>query len=311
MIFGKAKSKSITEVPVGLAQTLEDISRRFKKHEAIRFENRIYTYQELNEEASRVAGGLASLGLGKGDRVALMLPNIPEFVFSFFGIQKIGAIVVPFNTMYKGREISFILQDSGAKAIICLSNFSNLIQEVQSDCPLLEHIIVTGQRTFVFVEPEGSVNVQLVFEKNRFPDSRKAFFTIGDTLVEAFQQAGVSKAWYSHQGAIRANGKKLATILINEIENLYVCNIMTWLKPMDTAPLFKVLYVPPEIKERALEPMTSVVQESGKELSLDSFKDILVSCFSKNLGVQINEGKLSRDELIAYEKNRALVGRLV
>jgi long-chain acyl-CoA synthetase len=309
MIFGKAKTTG--EVPLGLAQTLEEISRRYKKREAIRFENRIYTYQELNEEASRVAGGLVSLGLGKGDRIALMLPNIPEFVFSFFGIQKIGAIVVPFNTMYKGREISFILQDSGAKAIICLSNFSNLIQEIQSECPQLEHVIITGQRTFVFVEPEGSVNIQLVFEKSRFPNSKKAFYDIGEALVDAFHQVGVSDAWYSHQGAIRASGKKLATILINEIENLYVCNIMTWLKPMDTTPLFKVLYVPPEIKERALEPMTSIVQESGKEISLDAFKDVLVSCFGNKLGVQINEGKLTRDELIAYEKNRALAGRLV
>ena len=311
MIFGKSKNKSTAEVPMGLAQTLEEISRRYKKHEAIRFENRVYTYQELNEEASRVAGGLASLGLKKGDRIALMLPNIPEFVFSFFGIQKIGAIVVPFNTMYKGREISFILQDSGAKAIICLSNFSNLIQEIQSECPQLEHVIITGQRTFVFVEPEGSVNVQLVFEKSRFSNPKQAFYAVGGAFVDAFHRAGATNAWYSHQGAIRSSGKKLATILINEIENLYVCNIMTYLKPMDTNPLFKVLYVPPEIKERALEPMTSIVQESGKEVSLDSFKEILVECLGSKLGIQIEEGKLSRDELIAYEKNRALAGRLV
>ena len=309
MIFGKAKTTG--EVPQGLAQTLEEICRRYKKREAIRFENRVYSYQELNEEASRVAGGLASLGLGKGDRIALMLPNIPEFVFSFFGIQKIGAIVVPFNTMYKGREISFILKDCGAKAIICLSNFSNLIQEIQSDCPELEHVIITGQRTFVFVEPEGSVNVQLVFEKSRYSHPKQAFHDIGGALVDVFHHFGVSDAWYSHQGAIRASGKKLATILINEIENLYVCNIMTYLKPMDTTALFKVLYVPPEIKERALEPMTSIMQETGEEVPLETFKNTLVACFGDKLGVRINEGKLTRDELIAYEKNRALAGRLV
>jgi long-chain acyl-CoA synthetase len=240
----------------------------------------------------------------------MMLPNIPEFVFSFFGIQKLGAIAVPFNTMYKGREISFILKDSGAKAIICLSNFSNLIQEIQSDCPELKHVIVTGQRTFVFVEPDGTVNIQMVFEKSRFPDPSDAFHTIGGALVSAFKELGVGDAWYSHQGAIRSSGKKLATILLSEIENLYVCNIMTWLQQMDTAPLFKVLYVPPEIKERALEPMTSIKAETAKDVSLNSFKDVLVKCLGAALDIEFEAGKLTRDEVIAYEKNRALSARI-
>jgi len=308
MIFGK--SKATTEIPLGLAQTLEEITGRFRKREAIRFENRIYTYQEMDEEANRVAGGLSSLGIEKGDRVALMLPNIPEFVFSFFGIQKLGAIAVPFNTMYKGREISFILRDSGARAIICLSNFSNLIQEIQSECPDLEHVIVTGQRTFVFVEPDGAVNIQMVFEKTRFPDPSQAFHALGGALVKAFKELGVEDAWYSHQGAVRASGKKLATILLSEIENLYICNIMTWLQQMDTAPLFKVLYVPPEIKERALEPMTSIKAETGREVNLDSFKDVLVRTLGDSLGIEFEPGKLTRDELIAYEKNRALSARI-
>lgn len=308
MIFGKHKTEG--EMPIGLAGTLEETVSRYRKREAVRFENRVYTFQELDEEANRVAGGLQSLGIGKGDRVAVMLPNIPEFVFSFFGIQKLGAVAVPFNTMYKGREISFILRDSGAKAIICLSNFSPLIQEIQGECPALEHVIVTGQRTFVFVEPEGTVNAQLVFEKSRFGDPEKAFRTIGGALVDVFKGFGVSDAWYSHQGAVRANGKKLAAILLSEIENLYVCNIMTWLRRMDTAPLFKVLYVPPEIKERALEPMTSVAEESGKEVSLDEFKDAFSAALGAALGVDFEPGKLTRDELIAYEKNRALAGRI-
>jgi long-chain acyl-CoA synthetase len=309
MKFGK--SKQAGPLSPSLARTIEEITARYRKREAIRFENRIYTYQEMNEESNKIAGGLAGLGLVKGDRIALMLPNIPEFVFSFFGIQKLGAIVVPFNTMYKGREISFILRDSGAKAIICLSNFSNMIQEIQSECPELKHIIITGQRTFVFVEPEGSVNIQMVFERGRFPDPKEAFYTVGEVLVETFRKLGASDAWYSHQGAVRAGGRKLATIMISEIENLYICNIMTWLKPMDTAPLFKVLYVPPEIKERALEPMTSILQESGTDVSLETFKQFLVDSLSSRLGVVFEEGRLTRDEMIAYEKNRALAGRLV
>ena len=297
------------EIPMGLGKTLEAVAAARKKGEAIRMEGRVWSYQELDEQANRVAGGLASLGIGKGDRVAMMLPNIPEFVFTFFGIQKLGAVAVPFNTMYKGREISYILQDSGAKAIVCLTSFSNLINEIKTDCPALEHVIVTGQRTLVFLDPDASVNVQLVLESQLFASEEEAFHRVGEVLVETLQKLGVEDAWYKHQGVIRAQGRKLALILLREIEGLYIFNVMTFLSRLDTDPLFKVVYVPPEIKERAVEPMTSIEEQSGSTPSLDQFRDTLLQTLSERLGVSIETGGLTRDEVLAYEKNRALAGR--
>ncbi|WP_053335618.1 AMP-binding protein [Salinispira pacifica] len=308
-LFGKAEIP-VGELPIGLGQMFETISSQFKRREAIRYENQVISYQEADGQANRVAGGLESLGIVPGDRVAIMLPNIKEFYYSFFGIQKLGAIAVPFNTMYKGREISHILRDSGAKAVICLSNFAGLIQEIQRDCPDLEHIIVTGQRTFVYVDPGSSVNIQMVFDKTRFSDFDEAYHAVGEILVSSFRSMGVEDAWYSHKGAIRASGKKLATILLSEIENLYIVNIVTFLKDMDNGPLFKVLYIPPELKERALEPMTSILSETGQSISLEDFKAVFLSALSDAFGVDIEDGSLTRDELIAYEKNRALAGRV-
>lgn len=307
-MFGRTKTDG--PPPMGLAHTLEEITRRYKRREAIRFEGKVTTYQELEEQANRVASGLAALGIGKGDRVAMMLPNIPEFAYAFFGIQKLGAVAVPFNTMYKGREISFILKDSDARAIICLTNFANLINEIREECPSLEHVIVTGQRTLVFVDPDATVNVQLVFERTKFADADEAFHQIGGALVDTFKALGVEDAWYKHQGAVRAHGKKLATILLSEIENLYVSNIVAFLREMDTDPLFKVLYVPPEIKDKALEPLASVEQESGSAPSLERFRDVLSEHLSARFGIELEPGKLTRDELMAYEKNRALAHRL-
>jgi long-chain acyl-CoA synthetase len=309
-LFKSAKQKEAAETPIGLGATLETITGQFKRREAIRFDGKVYTYQEVNEQANRVAGGLAALGIGKGDRVAMMLPNIPEFIFCLFGIQKLGAVAVPFNTMYKGREISFILQDSAARAIICLTNFANLINEIKEDCPDLEHVIVTGQRTLVFVEPDASVNVQMVFEKSTFASHDEAFHAVGAMLVDTLKALGVADAWYKHQGAIRSRGRKLATILLREAENLYVVNAITYLQEMNAEPLFKVIYVPLEIKERALEPMTGIKEESGNTVTLDQFKDTLVGKLQEQFGITVEEGKLTRDELIAYEKNRALANRV-
>ena len=99
---------------------LEQVVKKYKKKDALFFEGRTIPFRDLDENACKVANALSQLGIKPHDRVALMLPNTPDFVYSFLGILKLGAVAVPFNTMYKGREITHILNDSGAKAIICL-----------------------------------------------------------------------------------------------------------------------------------------------------------------------------------------------
>jgi long-chain acyl-CoA synthetase len=312
MAFFGSKGEGLgIDLPIGLGKTLEAVVAARKKKDAVKLEGRTWSYLELDEQASRVAGGLQALGIKPGDRVAIMLPNIPEFVFTFFGIQKLGAVAVPFNTTYKGREISFILQDSGARAIVCLTSYSNLINEIRSDAPTLEHVIVTGQRTLVFMDPDATVNIQMVLEAANFSSPEEAFHTVGEMLVETYASFGVTDAWYKHQGAIRAQGKKLATIVLSEIEGLYIFNIVTFLQQMDTDPLFKVIYVPPEIKERALEPMTSIGDLTGSKPELDAFRDAFAAVVRSRMGVTLEEGPLTRDEILAYEKNRTLASRTV
>src|ERR1700745_2708137 len=76
------------------------------------------------EGASRHAAGLlAGKGIGAGDRVGLMLPNVPYFPVLFFGALRLGAVVVPMNPLLKEREVAFHLQDSGAKLLIAWHQF--------------------------------------------------------------------------------------------------------------------------------------------------------------------------------------------
>jgi long-chain acyl-CoA synthetase len=91
---------------------------------------------------------------------------------------------------------------------------------------------------------------------------------------------------------------------------LYIFNIVTFLQQMDTEPLFKVIYVPPEIKERALEPMTSIEEQSGTRPTLEAFRDALAEIVRTRMGVTLEEGSLTRDEILAYEKNRTLAARV-
>ena len=76
------------------------------------------SYAQLREAAGRMSALLGSFGVGPGDRVGLMLPNVPAFPVAFYGALAADAIVVPMNPLLKSREVSYYLGDSGAKVII-------------------------------------------------------------------------------------------------------------------------------------------------------------------------------------------------
>ena len=100
------------------------------------------TYTELKDSVDRFAFALRKIGLQQGDRIAIMLPNIPQQVISFFGALKAGCVVVNTNPTYTPRELSHLLDDSGATAIVVLSGFYERIAQVK-DSTELKHIIVT------------------------------------------------------------------------------------------------------------------------------------------------------------------------
>ncbi len=111
---------------------------------AILFKDQKMTYAELNARVNKVANGLAQLGVRKGDRVALYIHNLPQFVEAFYGAQVVGATVIPMNVMYKAGEIQYILNDAGVKAIITLEPFYPNVQAIRDQVPSLEHAIVLG-----------------------------------------------------------------------------------------------------------------------------------------------------------------------
>lgn len=100
------------------------------------------SYQQLDDAVNRFASALHDLGVRKGDRVAVWLPNLPQLVIAFFGAMKLGAIVVNNNPQYTGREIKHQLADSGAETIVLLSSFYSRLKEVQQ-ATAVKHVVVT------------------------------------------------------------------------------------------------------------------------------------------------------------------------
>lgn len=125
---------------MNIAQNVERGRRLFPNKPALISEGKYFTYKDLEEMANRVANCLRGLGTKRGDRVALFLPNIPEFVISYLGIQKIGAIAVSVNTSLKSNELKFILDDCGAAVLITTETLRENLPE--QDLPHLKHILI-------------------------------------------------------------------------------------------------------------------------------------------------------------------------
>ncbi len=106
-----------------LADLVRDVAQAQPDKTAILFGDSKVSYQTLETLIERAADALYARGVRKGDRVAVMLPNIPHFAIAYYAIVRLGAIVVPLNVLYKAHEIGYILRDSGAATMIVFETF--------------------------------------------------------------------------------------------------------------------------------------------------------------------------------------------
>src|SRR3954447_7278747 len=110
---------------LNLASLLTESASRTPDRPAVRLGDTELTYGELNELSARLAALLRERGVGPGDRVGVMLPNVPEFPIAYYGVLRAGAVVVPMNVLLKRREIAFYLEDSGAKLLLAWHGFGD------------------------------------------------------------------------------------------------------------------------------------------------------------------------------------------
>jgi long-chain acyl-CoA synthetase len=127
---------------ISLHHLLDDAVRDFPEREAIFFQGRKITYRQLGEEVANAASGLAQGGLRKGQRMAIMLPNCPQYVAAYYAILKIGGIVVNVSPMYVERELEFQLKDAGVQMILAMRDFYPRLEAVRKKVPL-KTIILT------------------------------------------------------------------------------------------------------------------------------------------------------------------------
>ena len=111
---------------------------------AIYYQDRQITYQEVFENVNRIGNGLRDLGIEIEQRVLVILPDSPEFAYSFFGAIKIGAVAVPTNPWMFAKDYQYLINDSRARAIIVHESTLPEIEKIWDNTPFLKHIIVVG-----------------------------------------------------------------------------------------------------------------------------------------------------------------------
>src|SRR3954466_7947408 len=107
-----------------LADLLRGTRPRFPARPALKLDDATTSYEALDDASARVAGLLRSKGVGPGDRVGIMLPNVPYFAIVYYGVLRAGGVVVPMNVLLKGREVSFYLTDPEAKVLFAWHQFA-------------------------------------------------------------------------------------------------------------------------------------------------------------------------------------------
>jgi long-chain acyl-CoA synthetase len=146
----------------------EESCQRFADRPAYHNLGTTLTYRDVDRLSAQFAGYLSSLGLARGDRIALMMPNLLQYPVALFGALRAGLAVVNTNPQYTARELRHQLVDSGARCIVVLENFAHVVAAVRADTKL-EHVITTAVGDLVSFPKRAAVNFVVRHVKKMVP----------------------------------------------------------------------------------------------------------------------------------------------
>jgi crotonobetaine/carnitine-CoA ligase len=141
---GKREHMNRTGTPRVLGELLAERLERNADRIFMQYMEDCITYGELDLISNRCANGFLELGMAKGDKVSIMLPNCPEFIYLWFGLAKIGAVEVPVNTNYKGEFLRHIIDQSDSRILVIDSRYLDRLELIGDELSKLEKLIVCG-----------------------------------------------------------------------------------------------------------------------------------------------------------------------
>lgn len=163
---------------IPLYRLLDDTAKDFPGLDAVIFQGKRIKYGELAGWAQNLASGLHQIGVRKGHRVAIMLPNCPQYIVAYYAVLKLGGVVVNVNPMYVERELEWQLKDAGAQTILAARDFLPRLEAVEDKIPL---------KIIVLTDPEEPVRKEGA-RPNR-PGSKPGAYEYADLLAKGTAQS--------------------------------------------------------------------------------------------------------------------------
>jgi len=152
-----------------LVALMDESFKKFANRTAYSFMGKDVSYAETDAQSRAVAGYLQSLGLARGDRVAIMMPNVPQYPATVAGILRAGYVVVNVNPLYTARELEHQLKDSGAKAIVIIENFGATLQKCITNTAV-KHVVLASMGDRLGLIKGAIVNYVVRKVKKLVPD---------------------------------------------------------------------------------------------------------------------------------------------
>jgi crotonobetaine/carnitine-CoA ligase len=180
-----------------LTHIIEDKARRFPNHVVFQFRDTPIALGELNERINRAANGFLALGVKPGDKVAIMLPNCPEFLYAWFGLNKIGAVEVPINVALKGAGLSYQIVQSDSVVLMADTEYLDRLEDVAESLTTVRQVALLDRSGAVKVLPKwGRLQTLWFSELMQRPDTSpdiKVHFRDMATILYTSGTTGVSK----------------------------------------------------------------------------------------------------------------------
>ncbi|MFD1850109.1 long-chain-fatty-acid--CoA ligase [Oceanobacillus bengalensis] len=214
---------------------LEESAVKYRDEKALHFMGKEMTYGELFNQSKKMANYLQSLGLEKGDKVAIMLPNCPQSVITYYGTLLAGGIVVQTNPLYTERELEFQLLDSESKFIICLDILLPRVKNVR-DRTNVEHTIVTGIKDYLpfpknliypFIQKREYNMVVKVEQTNNTHVWNRIMINASNEYLEVEVNPKEDLALLQYTGGTTGNPKGVMLTHYNLVANVQMCE--AWL----------------------------------------------------------------------------------
>jgi long-chain acyl-CoA synthetase len=233
--YDEGVPQTIDYPSVPLFYFLEEAARKYPNNPCTIFKGAEISYKEMDDLTDRLAAGLAESGIRKGDRVGIFMPNTPQFVMAFFAVLKIGGVVVATNPLYSPREIEHQVNDAGVEVMLVMSNFYNLIKQVQPNTKIRTVIVTNLKETlppvlaFLFTltkEKKGGFKVQIgkgdalmqeLISRHKPEDRPKVEVGPDDTALFQYSggTTGISKAAVALHRNIVANSLQIRSWMPN------------------------------------------------------------------------------------------------